>query len=297
MGRISAENLFSIGLSLHPDDLPVMEELVGSLGIVTSGYVDVDAGTATLSVFSDTVEEARLVQDRIKGYLPEWQLLALHPLGEVQVSSLRREDWAESWKKHFHAFRASRRILVKPSWENVDQGVDDVVVELDPGMCFGTGYHGTTRACLMFMDDLAAELGPVSFLDVGCGSGILSLAAARLGFQPLVAFDHDPDAVATSRENLARAGVDTVELSCADLAEFATGEQFRIVVANVLAHVLQEHAEVIVPWVRRADGHLVLSGILTEQYPDVKAAYERLGLHETGLITIEGWTSGCFVRD
>jgi ribosomal protein L11 methyltransferase len=214
----------------------------------------------------------------------------------MSVDSVRKQDWAECWKEHFHTFRASRRIVVKPSWEDfTPENAEDIILELDPGMSFGTGYHGTTRACLEFMDDLADELGPVSFLEAGCGSGILSLAAVKLGLSPVVAFDHDPQAVMCAKENLELAGIEGVDVSTADVAEFAAPEPFALVAANILAHILDTYAESVAAFVA-PDGHLLLAGILTEQYPKLKARYEALGFEELRSRTINEWTSGVYRR-
>jgi ribosomal protein L11 methyltransferase len=285
--------VYCVHITAETDDLPIVSELAASLGFVTAGWRNVETGEAWLRVFTDDEPAAHEVLSQLREALPAWlPLLSASP--KMSVDSVRKQDWAECWKEHFHAFRASRRIVVKPSWEEfTPESADDILLELDPGMSFGTGYHGTTRACLEFMDDLAEELGAVSFLEAGCGSGILSLAAVRLGFSPIAAFDHDPQAVMCAKENLELAGVADVDVSTADVGEFAPGRRFAVVAANILAHILDTCAESVASFVEPG-GHLLLAGILTEQYPGLKARYEALGFQELRSRTIDEWTSGVY---
>lgn len=220
------------------------------------------------------------------------------PVPTVRVHHVREEDWAETWKRHFHTQRVSRRVIIKPSWETVDASPEDIVLELDPGMSFGTGQHETTKACLQMMDDLAESLPPCPLLDAGCGSGILSMAAVRLGFRPVVAFDNDPQAVLVCQENLERAGLlDTVELWESDLSGFEADRPFPLVVANILAPILLANAETLVDLLARTDAsRLILSGILDQQYADVCRCFEALGLLEDRRVKLGEWTSGCFRR-
>ena len=149
------------------------------------------------------------------------------------------------------------------------------------------------------MDGLQVSFGALSFLDAGCGSGILSLAAAGLGFHPIVAFDHDPDAVRICRENLDRAGVHGVDVECGDLAEFAPGSQFRLVVANILADVLARNTDRLVALLDRRTGpaFLVLSGMLADQYPPLLEACRDLGLTEVRRIPEGEWVTACLATE
>ncbi|MCJ8330176.1 MAG: 50S ribosomal protein L11 methyltransferase [Lentisphaeria bacterium] len=118
----------------------------------------------------------------------------------LEELEIQREDWAESWKKFFHSLQISERILIKPSWEESDSTAE-CIIEIDPGMSFGTGQHGTTSACLQFIDAITAVSIPKSFLDMGCGSGILSIAASKLGIAEISSFDFDPLAVEAAEKN------------------------------------------------------------------------------------------------
>jgi ribosomal protein L11 methyltransferase len=279
-------------------DSQVLEEILACLEIANQSiWTSADLDHADTWVYSDTAEDAAVLLARIEEILPCWAELLAGDGVKPKLVTLKREDWAESWKRHFHPRRVSNRFVVKPTWETYESAPGDVILEIDPGMSFGTGQHGTTQACLQMIDDLAAQLGPVPFLDAGCGSGILSLAAWKVGFRPVVAFDYDAQAVEIARENLTHVGCTQVAFSQADVAEFAPAEKFRLVVANILAPVLLKNAERLVSFLDagQAPSYLLLSGILIEQYNEVRGRFEDLGLREIEVKTLKEWRSGCFV--
>ena len=207
----------------------------------------------------------------------------------IEVAQIPDEDWKLSYRRHFKTERIGRRIVVHPPWEPMP--TDGVVITLDPGLAFGTGKHETTRACLEFIDELSDERG--SFLDMGCGSGILSIAAAKLGFSPVCGFDVDQEAVDASAENAAKNGVSV------EYFKYGLGAKVRralpkadLVAANILGPLLIRFADEIVPCVGK---QLVISGILTELYPEVLKAYEARGLKEVARKTFGEWTTGLLV--
>lgn len=277
------------------DDVPVLEEALSAMGYDPSSYADKETGIGTTYLLASDMPEAERWRDEVERGLEDWRECLTSETLEIKTAELLEEDWSTSWKKHFHTFRASDRLVIKPSWEEYESQPGDLVLALDPGMCFGTGYHGTTRACLQFMDELEAKQGPVSFLDAGCGSGILSMGARLLGYSPVKAFDNDPQCIPTTLENMALSGIDGVDLRVADLASYDGGKA-KLVAANILAVVLMEHAEQVVSYVERP-GHLILSGILIEQYEDIYNRFTVLGLREIGRKTINEWRSGCFAVD
>ncbi|NLE54101.1 MAG: 50S ribosomal protein L11 methyltransferase [Lentisphaerae bacterium] len=276
-------------------DVPMIEEALAAADFVVSSYSSRETGRASTYVMADDDNDANDKLKRVSDALIPWQDAFTGP-SAVKTACMQQEDWSESWKKHFHSFRASTRLVVKPSWEDVEPQAGDIILSLDPGMCFGTGYHGTTKACLQFLDDLEAQQGPRSFLDAGCGSGILSLGARLLGYEPVYAFDNDPQAVSTAYDNLALAGVHDVAIHCAELGAYQPPQPCQVVAANILAVVLLKYAEDVCKLVDRkhGDGYLILSGILTEQYPEVLQRYQALGARELKRTTIDEWTSGCF---
>lgn len=148
-------------------------------------------------------EHADAVRARLDQGL--WALGLLRPVGPLQVRSLQEEDWANAWKAHYPIRRIGRRWVVVPSWLEYQPQADDLVLHLDPGMAFGTGLHPTTQLCLVLLER-AAQPGQ-NALDLGCGSGILAIAVAKLGATAVIAVDNDPIAVQATLENVERNGV------------------------------------------------------------------------------------------
>jgi ribosomal protein L11 methyltransferase len=273
--------------------------MLTALDLDHSCTIDVDEKSCRLLVLCSSREEATGTLSTITTALPGWSDLLTGTPPQASIIEIRQEDWSESWKEFFKPFRASKRLMVKPSWETIEDTPGDIIIDIDPGMCFGTGHHGTTKAVLQFLDELNEELGPVSFLDAGTGSGILSLAAAKLGYTNLTAFDHDPDAVRCAKENLANSGVTNVILSCEDIGTYSPPAPFRVVAANILAVVLMENAAHIATFVEEdasKPSYLILSGILTEQYPKIIEIYTALGFEEVRQVTMDEWTSGVFQK-
>ena len=222
----------------------------------------------------------------VKGYLPDRERLE-ESLAQLEsyllsvgpefpgfsyipptVSLLKEEDWANSWKVNFKPTRIGKRLVMKPSWELFTPEAGDIVLELDPGMAFGTGTHATTRLCLEAMEKLLTEeasspIGATALLDVGCGSGVLGIAAALYGAGKVTCIDIDPVAVKVTRENAAINGVEKIlTASETPLAEVEGG--YQIVIANILAEELVKMRTALME--RMAEkGFLILSGILLER--------------------------------
>lgn len=255
------------------------------------------AGAATLEIFCATRTEAESRRRALQVLAPQAHF------GPATIKPVARQDWAESWKQYFHTQRVSERIVVKPSWESVEARPEDCIVEIDPGLSFGTGLHGTTRACLRFLDAWQRRQPRSSVLDMGCGTGILAIAAAKLGFPRVTAMDNDPAAVRVARANAVCNGVaDQIEFIQADVAiatvaELKADQAYDLVLANLLADILIRWAELIAAVVSQTAGSgLVLSGILEEQYEAVRSAYAGLGFEEQESIVLERWQTGCFCR-
>ncbi|MFH1477271.1 MAG: 50S ribosomal protein L11 methyltransferase [Verrucomicrobiota bacterium] len=250
------------------------------------------AEPAALEIFCATRAEAESRLHTLRSLAPKANF------GAATIKTVERQDWAESWKRFFHAQRVSERIVVKPSWEQFEARPADCIVVIDPGLSFGTGLHGTTRACLQFLDNWQRRQPRASVLDMGCGTGILAIAAAKLGFPRVTAMDNDPDAVRIARANAVGNGVaDRFECIQADVAEFKAGKTYDLVMANLLAGMLMAWADRIIAAVSKTPGSgLVLSGILEEQYDAVRAAYVARGFAEQESLVLEGWKTGCFCQ-
>jgi len=218
---------------------------------------------------------ARLLQQLDLGATPA---AALPPAeaatpARVRVELVGDPGWAEAWKRFFRPIPIGTRLLVRPPWEAVDPAEPRRVLTLDPGLAFGTGNHPTTRLCL----ELLAAAPPQPLLDVGCGSGILAIAAVLLGAPRATGIDNDPEAVLVARENATINGIAAqTDFSATPLA--AVVGTFPLVVANILSGTLLQLAPDLVARVAPG-GRLILSGILLPESPTVVAAYAQLGCH------------------
>lgn len=202
--------------------------------------------------------------------------LAGFDLGTLAVTwqGVQEQDWSECWKQYYKPFRAGKRLVIKPSWENWNAQPDDLIIELDPGMAFGTGTHETTAMCVEMIEK---HYGGGKVLDVGTGSGILAIAAARLGAKDVLGVDIDPMAVRVARENVEKNGLsDVIDIREGDLVAGLEDVQCAFAVANILADVI---ALLAGPLRRHlAPGaQFVCSGILKEREDDVKAVLEQNG--------------------
>ncbi len=193
---------------------------------------------------------------------------------EVTVTPVADDEWATAWKKHFKPVRVGR-IVVKPTWEEFAATPDDIIVEIDPGMAFGTGYHPTTQLCLLIAQEIVK--GGEAVLDVGTGSGVLAIAAAKLGARSVVGLDIDTVAVEVAEENVRQAGLsDRVTIGQADSPSAFEG-QADIVFANIIAKVLIDMAGALAERVRPG-GTVVASGIVIERAGSVRRAFRSVGL-------------------
>lgn len=183
------------------------------------------------------------------------------------IERLQDEDWERRWLERFHPMRFGRRLWICPTGHQVTEP-GAVVVDLDPGLAFGTGTHPTTELCLRWLDQ--ADLENKTLIDFGCGSGVLGIAALKLGAARVIGIDHDPQAILASRQNAQRNGVG----ACFEAVENAGFDQSPadIVIANILANVLIDLSDSIGPLVGPG-GQLVLSGILDDQAESVREAY------------------------
>ncbi len=213
-------------------------------------------------------------------------------IGELTTRRIAEEDWANAWREHYHVLHLGRRTVIKPSWREYTPQADEVVVELDPGMAFGTGLHPTTRNCLLALEDTLHPGDAV--LDVGTGSGILAIAALKLGAARALTLDVSPVAVETARQNAAINGVgERMDVRLATLegtgaepflplpAELDTlGPEigvFEVVVANIIARVIAQLAPALVR-ATRPGGALIASGIIAERRAEAEEPLRAAGL-------------------
>ncbi len=215
--------------------------------------------------------------DELRTILSQLSNDILEPL---RIRTVAEADWADAWKEYFHVMRVGENLVLRPSWRSYDAEADDIVIEVDPGRAFGTGQHETTRMCLI---ELERRIEPgARVLDVGSGSGILSVAAALLGAKRVDAVDIDPAAVAATRENVSANGVAGVVRvaqgslgSAWPFAEVPAG-QYDLVIGNLSARIVRELANDLLDAVG-ADGAAIVSGIIEEQESSCVEALLRSG--------------------
>ena len=193
--------------------------------------------------------------------------------GEVLVEKTHEEDWANNWKKYYKPSKVGEKIVVKPIWEDYEKKDDELVVELDPGMAFGTGDHETTRMCIQALEKYVEKDSTV--FDVGTGSGILAIAAAKLGAKKAVGVDLDPVAVESAKENVSYNNLDNIEVLYGNLVEVIEGKA-DIVVANIIAEIIC----ILIDDVKRVlkqGGMFITSGIIHERVKMVTDKLEESG--------------------
>ena len=218
--------------------------------------------------------------------------------GKLVVKRLRREDWVDSWKRHFQPIDIGGKLLLKPCWRKERPGPGQKVVILDPGLSFGTGQHATTKFCLQQLVELRESGKKQSVFDVGTGSGILSIAAAKLGYQPVQAIDYDSEAVRVARRNAGRNRVEgRTEIKTGDVTRLSGRPRikFDVVCANLFYDLLIDNASRLVCRVK-PEGALVLAGILDSQFTQVREAVARHGMKLVRTRKKGEWRSGRFVH-
>jgi ribosomal protein L11 methyltransferase len=220
------------------------------------------------------------------------------------LNQVCQEDWATSWKQYFHPSPVGRRLLLKPSWEELDSKEERIIIEIDPGMAFGTGTHATTRLCLETLERILDHVPPFenalpdhppTILDVGTGSGVLAIAARKLGSGRIAALDIDPEAVQVALDNLHNNNIfDDIEISTTPLDQISGS--FSIVLANILAEDLIRMAPSLSSKLMTG-GFMILSGILIERESGVKSAFSACGLVHIETTQEQEWSCIVFLRN
>jgi ribosomal protein L11 methyltransferase len=254
------------------------------------------ARPVTLRTYVPLDDQAEETRARVEQAL--WHFGQMRPVGALRVTTLEEQDWANAWKQHYTVQRIGERTVIVPSWLEYAPQLDDIVLRLDPGMAFGTGLHPTTQLCLALLEQYVQP--GVMALDLGCGSGILAIAAAHLGASTVLALDNDPIAVEATRQNIAINGVEdrihaaegslgrgnelshwlegsVVSRPASIVAETPAQATYGLIVANIITRVLAELAPDFVDALA-PDGILISSGIIAEREDEVTLAYASAGL-------------------
>ena len=208
--------------------------------------------------------------------------------GAVSWKAVADEDWAETWKEFFHTEKIGARTVIKPAWEEYEAKAGEIVVELDPGAAFGTGQHATTSLCIRALEDLVRP--GMTVFDVGTGSGVLAIVAAKLGAKRVEAVDFDPVAVRVARENVRQNGAeDVVRTERSDLLKSVAGKA-DLIIANIIADIIVRlFGEV--KGSLAAGGTMLLSGIIEDRLPDVVEAAAQHGFAVEKIEQEKGWAA------
>lgn len=204
---------------------------------------------------------------------------------EITVNTVADTDWNENFKKHFKTFRAAGRVVIKPTWEEYTKQADDIVIEMDPGMAFGSGVHETTRMCLEL---LQKHMKPsASVLDVGCGSGILGIAACKLGADEVLALDYDGVSVEVARQNAQCNGA-PLEVRRSDLLQAAEHKAYDIILANIIADIILRLNEDVKDYLA-SEGVYIISGIIVDRLDEVMQSLKAHGLSPVETLQMGDW--------
>ena len=250
----------------------------------------------TVKIYLPDTEDTPQKRQRIEEIL--YHMGRMYPIPPPTFRKLEEQDWANAWKTHYKPFRIGQRVWIQPSWldaevatdENDGIRPDDVVLTLDPGMAFGTGLHPTTQMCLQALEELVEP--EQNLLDVGTGSGILAIAAVKMGAQPILAFDTDELAVKTTianaEQNQVAAQIETRQATLDQIPE----KPWDVVMVNILAPVIISlfDNDDLMSYIKE-DGKLVLSGIIEPQMEDVETAVTNAGGKIVKTYQIRDWVS------
>jgi len=299
--------------------LTVDGEMAEAVAEVLARFTPNGVAIESTAIFADPEDEGYPIGPlRVCGYLPVddqleeqrhkveealWYLGRISPLPAPQFRTVQEQDWAEAWKQHYHPIAIGQRLIIVPAWlESPDPA--RIPIRMDPGMAFGTGTHPTTQLCLELAETVLADQGantseiPRTVIDIGCGSGILSVAAIKLGAVRALGVDIDPRAVEVSLENAVLNGVEEqYSAGTGSVAEIIRGDfglrQASLVYANILAPVLIRLFEYGLAKLVLPGGYLILSGILAEQQNGVLEAASAHGMALHAHRQINDWVALC----
>ncbi|MEX2148528.1 MAG: 50S ribosomal protein L11 methyltransferase [Candidatus Rokuibacteriota bacterium] len=259
---------------------------LGALGVVED---ERPGERPRLRAFFPDAHDTDTLPARVQQYLDGLRALGFAGGGGPRLAPIADEDWAEAWRAHFAPMEVGRSLLVTPPWQQPAPN-GRAVITIEPGRAFGTGQHGSTSGCLRLVEDIVERDRPPRALDIGTGSGILAIAAVKLGVASAIAIDSDPDAVAAAAGNAARNGMaERVSARVADVETFTT-EPAPLVLANLLAAAHRRLGARYRTYLE-AGGALVLGGILDAERDGVVATLAGHGLRAGRALSVEGWTS------
>jgi ribosomal protein L11 methyltransferase len=297
--NVKRQTLWRVSVTTTPHAEEATAEMLGDLfGTSATSYTDVETRRSTASVYLSSKPDWPKSRSALVAGMTRLKRCGLGT-GAVRVSlrKLRPQDWAESWKRHFQPLAIGSSLLIKPSWSKRRPRKSQAVVVLDPGLSFGTGQHPTTSFCLRQLELRRPRNAGRSLLDIGTGSGILAIAAAKLGYSPIEAFDFDPEAVRIAGTNARRNGVGgKVRIYRSDLTRLPMKSRARydVICANLISNMLISQSRRILSRLKPG-GSLIVAGILKAEFRQIQTTYEKAGLELAAMVTESGWRSGAFV--
>ena len=268
--------------------------------LMIEDYSDIDLKTC----YGDLIDESILNADKtvasVSIFLPadrpfaddvaflRQRLQAEELDAKIDIIGVNEEDWANSWKAYYKPLHIGNRMVIVPAWEDYTPAENEIIVTMDPGMAFGTGTHETTRLVIELLERLVCP--GMRVLDVGCGSGILAICAAKLGAAECKAYDIDPVAVRVARENIEASGEKNVSCDVSDLLRQVdlSGGQYDLICANIVADIIIRMAPDVGAYMKQ-DAVLLASGIITERAEEVVSALEAAGLAVKERLDDNGW--------
>jgi ribosomal protein L11 methyltransferase len=281
---------WELTVAVPPDASEGLTNFVWELGALGVVEEEDATGRARLRAFFPAAADSDAIAKSIDLYLGALESLGFARADGPAVAAVADSDWAEAWRAHFAPLPIGRRLLVAPPWETPAAADGRLVLTLEPGRAFGTGQHATTAGCLELLETIVERTRPARVIDLGTGSGILAIAAARLGVPEVLAIDSDPDAVTSTTANVERNGL-AGRVTC-EGADAATldADPAPLVLANLLAAAHRALAPCYARLVA-AGGTLVAGGCLDAEADDVTAALAAYGFRRCATRSIEGWTT------
>jgi ribosomal protein L11 methyltransferase len=292
----------SVTTSLSAEE-PISALMESIFGLSPVSWRTPEESVITISIYlretNPNINRARAQIRNLKNGIVELAELGIDvESGAISNTRLPEEDWAESWKIHFKPIEVEQTLIIKPGWDRSKPKVGRKVIILDPGLSFGTGHHPTTLFCLKQLIDVKRHGLHHSMLDVGTGSGLLSIAAAKLGFGRIHGFDWDPDAVRSAKENAhLNQTSHLIRITRYNLLNLTENPRIRYtcICANLTADLLMQAS--VRFWNRlRPGGRLILAGILTVEFDAVKQFFRNAGFIPIDSESSNEWTSGSFER-
>lgn len=279
---IAAQAFYEVGITglviEDPDELSQLSKEEFFWDYIDESMVGTSDGTVVIKAYlssdSSLGEKLSLIKDKINWLKKRDLGVDLGSL-DIELASVREEDWSNTWKKYYKPMKVSDRIVIKPSWETYNKKKGQVILTLDPGMAFGTGTHETTMLCMQAIDQYIRP--DHSLIDIGCGTGVLSIGALLLGAKAATAIDLDGNAVEIARKNAQINKVlDRMTLVHGNLLDEIEGS-YDIVVANIIADVIIELSQYVTNYIK-AGGLFISSGIIHERLDEVIEQIESVGL-------------------